>query len=178
MTKIEIQRKKEAKGIQLISNNNLIGSIWFIQIIAIFTILFVLVSAYKPSNINDETTYISTILQLREYNGIEIYQIDLMKYIRSVESGIKSISTLTLEKPQMYFGIGLVNRLINLTNWLLLIINFLLYPLRLGGYLVLNVMAILGINTLEGHNHGLSWLINFANTLKDFTITYFGFILE
>lgn len=170
--------KKEAKGIQLISDNNLIGSIWFIQIIAIFTILFVLVSAYKPTNVNDEATYISTILQLREYNGIKIYQIDLMKYIRSVESSIKSISTLTLQIPQRYIGVNLLNALINLTNWLLLIVNFLLYPLRLGSYLLLNIMAILGINTQVGHNHGLTWLINFANSIKDLAIPYFGFILE
>lgn len=171
-------KKGEAKTLKLIGDNNLITSIWFIQIIAIFTILFVLVSAYKPTNVNDEATYISTILQLREYNGIKIYQIDLMKYIRSVESGIKSISELTLEKPQSYFGISLINRLINLTNWLLLIINFMLYPLRLGGYLLLNIMAILGINTQAGHNHGLSWLINFVNSIKDWAIPYFGFILE
>lgn len=164
--------KKEIKSV------NKIASIWLIQIIAIFTILFVLVSAYKPTNINDETTYISTILQLREYNGIEIYKIDLMKYIRSVESNIKSISNLTLQIPNSYIGISLTNYIINLTNWLLLIVNFLLYPLRLGGYMLLNIMAILGINTQIGHNHGLTWLINFANSIKDLAIPYFGFILE
>lgn len=66
------------------------------------------------------------------------------------------------------------NDLAVILNYIILAINILLYPLKLGAYLLRNVIALLGINQdTDNPNNGLSWLVIFVrDILSNIVIPY------
>ena len=53
-----------------------------------------------------------------------------------------------------------------------MLINVLAYPLRIGGFITLNLMALVGINMNPNIIHNLTWLTNLAKIFTTLSIPY------
>ena len=69
---------------------------------------------------------------------------------------------------------ALGNNLLVILDYLIMVINILLYPIKVGAYLLQNVLAIFGVNNNPNDtNNGLGWLVTFVqDILGNFAIPY------
>lgn len=125
--------------------------------------------------LNKETVYYGTDLHWN------IWKFDFWKYIENLRMSTSDLSVLVFTTPTRQwqeindiadFG----NNLLVILDYIILIINLLLYPLKIGGYLIQNVLAILGINhntSLTNNENGLAWLVMFVRELfRNIAIPY------
>lgn len=99
--------------------------------------------------------YISTLQLTTTDTSILVFDMPTRQWI-TIESSI------TTEQ----FWVELGNNLALMLDYVIMVINILLYPLKLGAYLLRNIMAILGINqnTTDQYN-GLAWLVIFVRDI-------------
>lgn len=108
------------------------------------------------------------------------YKFDINGYINNLKTTITDTTELKLQLPTRnfisptdifeffeYFG----NNMAVIVDYVILIINVLLYPLKIGGYLVKFVLALLGFN-LYNTESGMYWLGYLASRLVGLTIPY------
>lgn len=151
-------------------------------VIAFFTIIGTIgfaINTLFSTNEDQIFSYISKDLYWININsGISIYKFDINKYIKNVEMTLTSLKAFNFKLPQMY-EINNINDsirlLANIGNVLISIFNITLYPLQIGGYVLINILGILGINTgLDINNpvpeSALKWLIDMANYLVNSSI--------
>ena len=104
-------------------------------------------------------------------NHFFIWKLDIWSYLKNIELSVDDVSILQLEMPTRTWeninDIGdFGNNLALMLDYIILVINILLYPLRLGAYLCRNIMAIFGINTnVNDPNNGLKWMTLFINEI-------------
>jgi len=100
-----------------------------------------------------------------------IYKIDIGKYIQNIQLATSNISILVFDMPSRQFvavqtlsDIG--NNIAVLIDYVIMIINVMLYPIKIGSYLLQNVLAIVGINNdTTNINNGLAWLVIFVRDI-------------
>ena len=100
-----------------------------------------------------------------------IWKIDVWNYLHNIELSTSDVSILQLNLPtrqwqtvDSFTDFG--NNMALILDYIILIINIMLYPIRLGAYLLRNIVAILGINTdTTDINNGLAWLTVFINEI-------------
>lgn len=108
------------------------------------------------------------------------YKFDIKNYIDNLTTTITDTTELKLQLPTrefhevndaidffVYFG----NNMAVIVNYVILVINILLYPLKIGGYLVKFVLAIIGFN-LYNTESGIWWLGEIAQRLVALTVPY------
>lgn len=107
--------------------------------------------------------------------GISIYKLDVDKYLKNVELTLTNIRAFNFKMPEMYEIENWDDTgkfFINILNVLIGMFNILVYPLQVAGYIVLNILGALGINTgLDLNNpapeSGIKWLIDVATYLTN-----------
>lgn len=116
-----------------------------------------------------------------ETTNVWLWRFDIFPYIKNIEMSISDTSKLQLELPTRQW---ITN--VDLTNWpivfvlnlglmvdyIIMIINILLYPLKVGAYVLRQVLAVIGINVLENTNNGIQWLIDLINNIIGANIPY------
>lgn len=137
--------------------------------------LFALMILFNSNNIS------SLITTERTSIGILIYKMDFKSYLTNIELSLTDRAVLELHEPtkQMIALEGLdwykdlAWDLKVIVDYIILIINILIYPLRIGGYALKNILAIIGINvTKTNANNPLNWLVELAKWLAKVEIPY------
>jgi hypothetical protein len=107
--------------------------------------------------------------------GTSIYKLDVNKYLKNIELTMTNIRAFDFKMPEMYEITNWTDTgkfFINILNVLIAIFNIAVYPLQVAGYIILNVLGALGINTgLDLNNpapeSGIKWLIDVATYLTN-----------
>lgn len=107
------------------------------------------------------------------------WKFDSLGYIKQLQTSITDTTKLQLEIPNKHWmpvdGTDWYNDLGHdlsiLVDYVILLINVFIYPMKLGGYLMRFVLAILGLNFADPES-GVYWLGSIANTLLNFQIPY------
>lgn len=131
---------------------------------------------------NQTITYVEKV-RYNEFGSVfYYYKFNFTEYIQNIEMSITDTSTLTLALPtrtwkQMTDILNwepLGNDLALILDYVILGLNVLGYPFRIGAYLVKNLLVILGVNRNTADiNNGLAWLINLLNWfISSFQIPY------
>ena len=116
-----------------------------------------------------------------EATNVWLWKFDIFPYIKNIEMSISDTSKLQLQLPTRQW---ITN--VDLTNWpivfvlnmglmvdyIIMIINILLYPLKVGAYVLRQVLAIIGINVLENTSNGIQWLVDLINNIMGANIPY------
>lgn len=105
--------------------------------------------------------------------GILLYKLDIWGYIQNIKNSFGTISSLTIDTPTRVWNDDVVNDLALMLDWILFGLNVLIYSFRVGGYTILQTLAIIGVNTIQPNSAGgLQWLVNLCRFLRDLTIAY------
>lgn len=143
-------------------------------IITISTILIILGVIALCLNMalgNQTVTYLKRIYIYE--TDLTFYEFNFKDYITNIKLSIDDTSILSLEIPNNRtwqtlgltdFGEALGNNLAIILNWFLFIINVIIYPFRIGAYILKNILAIIGVNMdTTASENGLAWLISLVN---------------
>lgn len=116
-------------------------------------------------------------INMLDGNHFYIWKIDFWHYIQNIQLTTSNLSILEFKLPTREWINDIAylpNNLAVIMNWLIMIANIMLYPFKVGSYLIMNLLAILGINTDTNASHnGLKWLVIFVqNILGQIAIPY------
>lgn len=101
-----------------------------------------------------------------EFTGVRYTTINIQNYISNIQKTFYDIDKLILELPTKQWSSDIVNNLKIIVDYLIMIVNVTLYPLRAGAYVTKLLLAILGIDLYTGTQNGISWLITFINAMQ------------
>lgn len=108
--------------------------------------------------------------------GIKFYKYDFKSYIENIVTQIGNTARLELSKPTRTWETGewgaITNDLALILDWLIFLVNIIVYPLRIGGYIIQNLWAILGITYDPDVVNGLDWLYELSYFLQNLQIPY------
>lgn len=116
-----------------------------------------------------------------EQLDVWIWQFDALSYIKNIETSINDLSRLQLQLPtrQWIYNADLTNWPIvlmlnmgTMVDYIILVLNILLYPLKVGAYVVRQILAFIGVNILDTTNNPMKWLIDFVNNIMNASIPY------
>lgn len=123
--------------------------------------------------------------RIRTPSGLWLYEIDIWGYVNNVKNSFSDVARLSLATPdrswvnitssfvQPEFWEALVNNMALMLDWFIFTINVIIYPIRIGGYILLQYLALLGINVLDPeYAGGLKWLVELCTYLKSLQIPY------
>lgn len=141
--------------------------------IAIITIIMGCIAlSFNVAFGNQTITYVERIRL--GTTGAFYYKFNFAEYLQNLTLSISNTSTLTLEMPTRTWqtmasiidGEALGNNLALILDYLIMVINIIIYPLRIGAYILKNLTAIIGINqdTTNQYN-GMAWLVNLLEWL-------------
>jgi len=139
-------------------------------ILRIFTFTIIIgVVALAFNNIfgNETITYLQKE-RITMLNGQSFFmwKIDWWGYVNNLQLATTNTSVLELKLPTREWNNDVANDLALLIDFVILLANILLYPIKLGAYLLQNIMAILGVNTdATNNNNGLAWLVIFVRDI-------------
>lgn len=155
--------KKHAKQISSLTSGKFgIYTFWILWIIVLGIIALALTTIWD----NNTTILLSTF----EHNGIKLWKIDLWKYLTNLAISLNP-DNLSLDIPTMNDS-NIITTTISLINYVIMLINILTYPLRISGFITLNLMALVGINMNPDITHSLTWLINLGKFFTELQIPY------
>lgn len=150
-----------------------------IKLIAIYVIIFASVGVAMNILFGENTMIYLNYGTLKDTN-LSWYRIDFLAYKDNLQTYIQNTTELKFEIPTREwlrnpssldeFWNQLVNNLAVILDYIILILNVLIYPLRLGGYLLRFIVALLGLNV--GTNSSLNWLGEFISGLMNIAIPY------
>ena len=112
-----------------------------------------------------------------EETDVWVWKFDGFNYLKSIETSFTDTSRLELNLPsrtwqwQGELFSMIANNLAVLVNYVIVIFNVLLYPLKVGAYVSRQMLALLGMN-ITGGDSPLQWLIDLINNLMAASITY------
>lgn len=121
----------------------------------------------------------ATFVYLRKVNIMYVngqptymWKLDLWNYIKNIQTTASNPSVLQFELPTRQWDSTVqsyqdfTNNLALVVDYIIVILNVILYPLKVGSYLLQNILAILGINTnTSDANNGLAWLVIFVRDM-------------
>ena len=101
-------------------------------------------------------------------NGAKWYmwKFNWWEYVSNLHTTVTDASVLQFKLPERQWDNNVANNLALIMDYLIVIINVIIYPLKLASYLLQNVLALLGINMdATNENNGLAWLVIFARDM-------------
>lgn len=110
---------------------------------------------------SDSVSYLSV-----DYvNNIKFYKYDFASYISNLRATLSQTTQLNLQTNPRTWQDGstltwtaLINDLAFILNYIIFAINILIYPFRIGGYILQNTWAILGLNSNMSGQNPIYWL--------------------
>lgn len=155
--------KKHAKQISSLTSGKFgIYTFWIVWIIILGIIALTLSTIWD----NNTTILLSTF----EHNGIKLWKIDIWKYLTNLAISMNP-NNLSLEIPTLNTT-NIITVVISLINYVIMLINIISYPIRISGFVALNIMAFVGINMNPDIIHSLTWLINLGKFFTELQIPY------
>ena len=148
----------------------------FIKIISFTILIGVLALAFNTAFGSNTITYLQKIQVNRFYARFYMYKLDMWGYIRNLQLSTTDLSILRFDMPTkqwqteieditQFFNV-ITNNLCVILDYIIMILNIMLYPLRVGAYVIRNMLAILGVNIdTTDQNNGLAWLVIFVNDI-------------
>lgn len=145
-----------------------------IKIITFLICLGVLAMGINTIFGNETITYLSKIrIDLTNGQHFYIWRYDFWTYIKNIQTAIQDVSEFTLNLPTRQWNNDVANNVLLLLDYVIVVINILLYPLRIGAYLLNNILSILGVNNdMNATNNGLKWLYQFVRVVIGIEIPY------
>ena len=164
MEKQEINiNKKHAKQISSLTSGKFgIYTFWIVWIIVLGIIALTLSTIWD----NNTTILLSTF----EHNGIKLWKIDLWTYLTNLAISFNP-NNLSLDIPTLN-QTNIITITISSINYMIMLINIISYPIRISGFVALNIMALIGINMNPDITHNLTWLINLGKFFTELNIPY------
>lgn len=142
-------------------------------------ITFTIVIGILAMAINNAFGYETIVyLQKQQININElhfyIWKIDFWNYFKNIQLTTSNLSILEFKLPTRQWNSDVANNFALVVDYLIVQINVLLYPLKIGAYLIQNVMAIMGINNdINATHNGLAWLVQFVrDILSNIAVPY------
>ena len=147
-----------------------------IKIVTFTIVIGILAIALNTAFGNETIIYLEKVQINRFYTNFYIYKFNYWAYIQNLQLSTTDLSVLRFDMPArqwqteieditQFFEV-ITNNLCVILDYLIMVINILLYPLKVGAYLIRNIMAILGINTdTHADYNGLAWLVTFVNDI-------------
>lgn len=94
-----------------------------------------------------------------------MWKFNWLGYVQNIQTTAADASVLQFKLPQIdltdFLGV-----LKTILNFVILLINILLYPFRASSYFLQNILALLGVNQDTSNiNNGLAWLITFIRDI-------------
>ena len=130
----------------------------------------------------------STITYIDTYEtsyGITFYKINFFAYLNNLQTSLTNTDVLSISLPERewtditanileeQFWVDLGNNLALILDYIILITNITLYPIRIGGYILKNALAIIGLDVNTPNTEGgLYWLIYFSKLLTILEIPF------
>ena len=114
-------------------------------------------------------------------SGLYAYEFNFYSYLDNLRMAISNTTELQLELPtrqwewmtDIWNWEPLGNDLALILDYLIFGLNCLVYPLRIGAYLIRNILAILGINMSTNYAYnGMAWLVQLSQFLISIQIPY------
>lgn len=115
-----------------------------------------------------------------EETGQWIYKYNFINYISNLQMSIGDTAQLELILPWRTWtaniditnwGNAIGNNMALILDYIIMILNVLLYPFRVGAYITQQMLAILGVKILNNETN-IKWLTNLVETLKGLQIPY------
>ena len=134
-------------------------------------------TAFGPQTImfleKEQITYGTTHFYMWKYN--------FWKYIANLQLATSDLSVLVFKVPDKQWNNNmdwnaLGNNMLVMLNYLIMVINIMLYPFKIGAYLLQNLLALFGINhDVNNARNGLAWLVRFVQEIiGEIAIPYFN----
>lgn len=105
--------------------------------------------------------------------GITYYKYNFHLYLTNLATSINQVPNISLEIPETHFD-EVVRALKSIGNWIIFIANILLLPLRIGGYIGVQIWTLLG---MKPDIDNTTWIMRLCIWLRDAYIPYFTFII-
>lgn len=125
-------------------------------------------------------TNATTYIIQENINGVNIYKISTWSYIDGIRQNLANPTELSLQLPQLQWLNNmtienwpnvLANNLKVMVNYLIIIVNVILYPIRLGAYAQRTVFTVLGLN-MDINTTPMTWLVELINNAISLSIPY------
>lgn len=118
------------------------------------------------------------------YNGTTMYKLNAYTYLNNLQTSMEQTTYLQLTVQtrswinitsnilQEQFWADLGNNMAVILNWIIFGLNIIIYPFRIGGFVLKQGLVFMGINIDATQQHGLTWLVNLVNFLVKIMIPY------
>lgn len=153
-----------------------------IRIISATILLGVFALALNMVLGNQTITFVEKVNVNTLGTNFYIWRFNFWPYINNLQLSATNVSELIFKLPtrkwrwmsNVFDGEALTNDLALMVDWVIMIINIILYPIRVTAYLIRNTLAICGVNNdTTNPNNGLSWLVIFVReVIGNFKIPY------
>lgn len=113
-------------------------------------------------------------------NGIDILKISTWNYIEGIRQNLTNPTELNLQLPELQWRNDIsfdnwpfvfANNAKVMVNYLIIVANILLYPIRLGAYAQRTIFTILGLN-MNINTTPMTWLVQLINDAISLSIPY------
>lgn len=117
-----------------------------------------------------------TFLERVNINGIWIWKIDASQYLQEIQTSITNVARLEMvQNPRQWINSGewdaIINNLAFILDVIIFALNIMLYPFRIGGYIIQVALSLIGLPVLSYTDaHPLSWLLNLCKYLVSLSI--------
>lgn len=116
-----------------------------------------------------ENTIVFVKRELIQGTTLTWYKYDFNAYIQNLTTKITDTTKLQLKMPPHWFN-NTLNAIISVVNYIIFGLNVLLYPLKVGGYIMSFILALIGFNTNK--ESSLYWLGAISEALLKIEIPF------
>ena len=118
-----------------------------------------------------------TYLSRFQVEGVTYYKYDFHAYFENVTDNIQAVTELNLQLPTRTWinnlsWSSLANNLAIILDYIIFGLNILMYPFRIGGYIIINTWTILGIKPQVDSASPIYWLYHLAEWMISLQIPY------
>lgn len=109
-------------------------------------------------------------LEYHETAYVQYYTYNFHDYFLNLKQSLNNYDKLTLTIPVNDFS-GFVEGLTTIANYLIMMINILLYPIRIGAYVGKILLSLIGFN-MTNPIENTQWLVQFIDSGINLQIGY------
>lgn len=103
---------------------------------------------------------------------LTFHKYDFNAYFTNLSTSIQDTAVLELAWQDLQWNSDVLNDLKYIANIFIFGINLLIYPFRLGAYVVKTLLAILGVDFTNINGSKITWLTNLIDWLVKFSQGY------
>ena len=116
-----------------------------------------------------------TYISRENINNVWIYKYDFWGYVDNIKTSITT-PNLDLNLPTRQWGWNpndTINDLAYILDIIIMLLNVVIYPLRIGALVVRTLLSFVGINVINPTSgNPLAWLVSLLQTINTLAIPY------